>query len=111
MPRPNEVHEERVTEWPPRYRSHSVGQPTGRIVHLVASRHFAGVERYVCSVAAELARRGLEVVVLGGDPAAMGPDLAATGVEHRPAPNPLSGLARLLGQRRVHILHAHMTNA
>src|SRR4051812_8843820 len=38
-----------------------------RIAHVVVTNNFAGVERYVSSVAIELALRGHEVAVVGGD--------------------------------------------
>ena len=47
-----------------------------RVVHIVTTGHFAGVERYVCDVAVETASRGWEVAVVGGNatrmPAALG---------------------------------------
>ncbi len=41
------------------------------VVHAVRSDAFAGVERYVATVAAELASRGHRVTVIGGDPPSM----------------------------------------
>lgn len=94
-----------------RYRSHPVGSLIRRVVHVVVSPRFAGVERYLCYTASEQSKRGLEVVVLGGDPSGMKAGLTGTGVEHRAAANPLSGLVELLRLRQVDVLHAHMTNA
>ena len=38
-----------------------------RVVHVVCTANFAGVERYVTYIAPRLARRGWEVTVIGGD--------------------------------------------
>ena len=42
-----------------------------KVVHVVTTRRFAGVERYVADVGAETAAHGWDVVVVGGNPAAM----------------------------------------
>jgi glycosyltransferase involved in cell wall biosynthesis len=81
-----------------------------RIVHAVCSQGFAGVERYVCSVARRLTDRGHDVVVVGGDPhrmaAGAGPSVVA-----RPGRS-VSQVARaLLAERRCDIVHVHMTAA
>jgi glycosyltransferase involved in cell wall biosynthesis len=81
-----------------------------RIVHVVRSDGFAGVERYICVVANELAARGHEVHAVGGEPTRMRQELGST-VGHSPAASSLevvSALARL-GKRDV--VHAHMTAA
>src|SRR6478672_8391647 len=49
---------------------------------LVCTRAFAGVERYVTYVSVELARRGHEVEVIGGDPSRMRASLDPAGVVH-----------------------------
>lgn len=94
-----------------RYRSHPVGSPVRRVVHLVVSPRFAGVERYLCYTASEQSKRGLDVVVLGGDPSSMKAGLTGTAVEHRTASDPLSALVELVRLHRVDVVHAHMTNA
>lgn len=50
-------------------------------------------------------------MVLGGEPSGMRAGLAGSGVEHRPAGDPLSALAGLLRLRRIDLVHAHMTSA
>ncbi len=47
-------------------------------MHVVTTRRFAGVERYVVDVAAETASHGWEVVVVGGNPDAMRRELGGT---------------------------------
>lgn len=41
------------------------------VSHVVVTREFAGVERYVCTTAQELAVRGWDVFVVGGNPLRM----------------------------------------
>jgi glycosyltransferase involved in cell wall biosynthesis len=81
-----------------------------RVVHLVRSDSFAGVERYVADTCAELAQRGWEVTVIGGDPRRMRAQLPAT-VEHLSGASVVD-VVRYLGQLpRQDIVHAHMTAA
>ena len=82
-----------------------------RVVHVVCSDGFAGVERYVTYVAPALARRGVEVVVVGGPQAAMRRELGPAGVPHEPAGTTLEAVRRLLRRGRVDLVHAHMTAA
>ena len=72
---------------------------------------FAGVERYLTYVAPELARRGHDVVVIGGDPARMGPVLVPAGVEHHPATTTGAVAKALLAADRPDLVHTHMTAA
>lgn len=82
-----------------------------RVLHAVATENFAGVERYISFIAPELARRGMRVVVVGGEARRMQAALSGTGVGHRRA-HDLSGVVRsLLAERRADIVHAHMTSA
>ena len=82
-----------------------------RVIHVVRSDGFAGVERYISTVAPELARRGLRVEVIGGNAARMNLALAPAGVTHRSAATS-PGVARALARSgRADILHAHMTAA
>src|SRR5436190_13872100 len=78
------------------------------VVHVVTTDKFAGVERYVCNTAAELARRGWDVTVIGGDarhmPSALGRDVAWL-----PGATLLESLRSLLKIGRRDICHAHMT--
>lgn len=82
-----------------------------RVAHVVRSDAFAGVERYVTYVAPALARRGVEVVVVGGEPAAMAAALDPAGVEHHPAATTLAAARRLLAGRPLDLVHAHMSAA
>jgi glycosyltransferase involved in cell wall biosynthesis len=86
---------------------------TLKIVQLVCSADFAGVERSLTYVAPELARRGHEVVVIGGDPARVHPPLREAGVTFVPAARVADGLRGLLAQRgaRPDVVHSHMTAA
>jgi glycosyltransferase involved in cell wall biosynthesis len=82
-----------------------------RVRQLVCTAAFAGVERYVTYVAVELARRGHEVEVIGGDPGRMRAALDPAGVEHRAAATmPAVARAAVRGPR-PDLLHAHMTAA
>jgi glycosyltransferase involved in cell wall biosynthesis len=81
------------------------------IRHLVCTENFAGVERYIASTAAELARRGNTVEVIGG---ATGPMQAAlrTGRATHIAASSFRSVARANLQRaRPDLVHAHMTAA
>jgi len=80
------------------------------IVHVVRSDGFAGVERYVCTVANELSRRGHRVRVVGGDPARMVAELDE-GVAHSPAASVGQTWLALAAIGRVGLVHAHMTAA
>ena len=79
-----------------------------RVFHIVVTRRFAGVERYVCDTAAETARRGWEVAVVGGDPARM-PDALGAGVRWEPGATPAESLRSVLRLGRCDLCHAHMT--
>lgn len=80
------------------------------IVHVVRSDGFAGVERYICSVANELSGRGHRVRVIGGDPARMVAELD-DGVTHSPAASVGKTWVALAAIGRVSLVHAHMTAA
>jgi glycosyltransferase involved in cell wall biosynthesis len=78
---------------------------------LVQSDAFAGVERYLTYVAPELARRGHQVTVVGGEPAAMRRALAGTGVSFTPA-STLADVRREAWRGPApDVLHSHMTAA
>ncbi len=84
--------------------------PPLSVTHVVVTDAFAGVERYVCQVADELARRGHRVTTIGGDPRRMPAELSDL-VASRPAGS-LPRAAWALGrQRGTDIVHAHMTAA
>lgn len=71
---------------------------------------FAGVERYVCDVAAGLAARDWSVRVIGGDVDLMRRHLPSE-VAHVSARTTTQVLARLLEAGTVDLVHAHMTAA
>ena len=85
-----------------------------RILQLLRSDSFAGVERYLTYVAPELARRGHHVTVVGGDPARMAPVLGPAGVTHLAAAT-LSDVIRAAAHAaradRPDVVHTHMTAA
>lgn len=81
-----------------------------RVVQLVRSDSFAGVERYVADTSAELAHRGWTVTVLGGDPRWMRAQLPAT-VDHHPAATVIDVARDLRKLPRQDVVHAHMTAA
>jgi glycosyltransferase involved in cell wall biosynthesis len=80
------------------------------VVHLVVTDAFAGVERYVCQVANELAARGHHVVTIGGDGERMHQELVA-GVTNRPAAGLVAGARALARVGHVDVVHVHMTAA
>jgi glycosyltransferase involved in cell wall biosynthesis len=81
-----------------------------RIVQLVVTDAFAGTERYVAQTSRELARRGHDVVVLGGDRRGMTAALAGS-AQWRPAPRPLAAVRAMVSVGRPDIVHAHLTHA
>jgi glycosyltransferase involved in cell wall biosynthesis len=83
---------------------------TTDVVHVVCTDAFAGVERYVSTLARTQDARGLRVQVLGGSAARMPAELAGSGVRWAPAPTPVRAAAAL---RRLdtRLVHAHMTAA
>ena len=83
-----------------------------RVVHVIQSPAFAGVERHVARLAAAQADRGDRVLVIGGDPVQM----RAQGhplVEHRRGSSAGEAFAALRSSLRTRpdVVHAHMTVA
>jgi glycosyltransferase involved in cell wall biosynthesis len=80
------------------------------VVHVVCTDAFAGVERYVTTLARTQDARGLRVHVLGGSADRMPAELAGSGVRWAAAPTPVRAAAAL---RRLdtRLVHAHMTAA
>ena len=78
------------------------------VVHVVTTNNFAGVERYVCNAATELARRGWDATVVGGNPAHMREALADQ-VAWLPGATPIEAFRSLAKLRRQDVCHAHMT--
>lgn len=82
-----------------------------RIIQLVCTDAFAGVERYVCLLANGLASSGCSVVVVGGNQERMRQELSGAVESLYPARNVLTAAVRLASLRSVDIVHAHMTAA
>lgn len=81
-----------------------------RVVHIVTTGHFAGVERYVCDVAAETAGRGWDVAVVGGHSMSM-PAVLGNRVRWEPGTTALEALRSVRRLGRSDVCHAHMTVA
>jgi len=81
-----------------------------RVVHIVTTASYAGVERYVCDVAAATAVRGWDVVVVGGDPERM-PGAVGDGVRWEAGSSAAQALRSMLKLGRSDVGHAHMTVA
>ena len=79
------------------------------IAHVVRGDTFAGVERYVCTVANALSARGHRVRVVGGDPR-MRSELHEE-VLHATAPSTFAVFSALRFGSRPALVHAHMTAA
>jgi glycosyltransferase involved in cell wall biosynthesis len=80
------------------------------VVHVVVTHNRAGVERYVCDTARELARRGWQATVIGGSPLLM-PRSFASDVRWLPGSTLSEALRSLLSLGRQDICHVHMTAA
>ncbi len=81
-----------------------------KVVHVVTTRRFAGVERYVADVAVETAAHGWDVAVVGGNPAAM-PRTLDGRVRWLPGGSSAEAFFSLARAGRVDVCHAHMTKA
>ena len=81
-----------------------------RVLHIVVTDLFAGVERYVCDVSTETARRGWEVAVVGGNAERMRATLGSD-VRWEPGATLRESLRSVLRLGRWDICHAHMTAA
>lgn len=82
-----------------------------RILHVVHSDAFYGVERYVATLATAQASMGDEVAVIGGAVTTMPGQLQASGIGFSPGgslPELASGMRRFCG---ADVIHAHMTDA
>jgi len=87
------------------------GSPALRVVHVVCSDQFAGVERSVLLSTRAMIERGHRVTVIGGESVAMAEPLAGLGVPWRPATSMLAAAGELWRHGRVDVVHAHMTSA
>lgn len=77
-----------------------------RVVHVLGTALFAGTERYVLEVSAELAARGHRVHVVGGEPAAM-QRLLPAGVRWSPGATTPRALRSLAAAGRQDVVHSH----
>jgi len=92
-------------------RAEAVLDRTGlRIVHVVVTDAFAGVERYICQVANGLRARGHDVDVVGGARDRMRAELDPA-VTYRSASSLLAGARALAALRHDDLVHVHMTAA
>lgn len=82
-----------------------------RVVHAIRSDGFAGVEQHVARLAAAQAQAGLQVRVIGGDPAGMGSVLRPLGVRHRGASTLGETTLALNHWADADVVHVHMTAA
>lgn len=82
-----------------------------RIVHVVCSDGFAGVERYIASLSVGLAERGIDVLVIGGSPVAMPAALAGSSVRWRPGGSMRAALSELRRAGLTDVINTHMSQA
>jgi glycosyltransferase involved in cell wall biosynthesis len=95
----------------PPHGANPAGERSLRIVHLVQSATFAGVERYVSDVATVLAARGHRVCVVGDD-RVFGDLFDATAVELCHARSFADAVRRVARScRDADVVHVHMTKA
>ena len=81
-----------------------------RLLHVIHSDAFSGVERHVAVLAGAQAAAGHDVVVIGGDPPAMAEAAMNPDVRHTPG-GTLGEVVGSLGRyaRGADLVHAHMT--
>ncbi|GAA3664703.1 glycosyltransferase family 4 protein [Microbacterium marinilacus] len=82
-----------------------------RIVHVVCSAAFAGVERYVLGAALQQAARGHRVTVIGGDPGVFPAALAARGIGWLPGAGVAEAGRALRRIPHMDVVNSHMTDA
>ena len=82
-----------------------------RIIHLIRSDGWAGVERHVASLSVEQARQGHQVHMIGGDPSIVPAWLALESVQFSPVRTLWQAVVALQRSPRPQILHVHMTAA
>ena len=82
-----------------------------RITQAVRSHVFAGVERYVATVSAELASRGHQLTVIGGERHAMRRAMNGAPIALYPGRRTTGGVAFELARhaRMADVVHVHMT--
>lgn len=82
-----------------------------RVVMLVCSVGFAGVERYLVNLAPALVARGVDVTVIGGHPERMSAALAGSGVEWMRGDDMRRAAQSLRAVPPPDILNTHMSQA
>lgn len=82
-----------------------------RILHVVCTDAFAGVERHIATLAADQAARGHEVHVVGGDPETVTTMIGNPNVTHVPARTVAQARAAIRRLPRPSVVNAHMTAA
>ncbi|GAB2597919.1 hypothetical protein GCM10009593_44190 [Microlunatus antarcticus] len=80
-----------------------------RITHVVTNANFAGTERYVVDVSNELAARGHDVLVVGGDPVVVPRELA--GPRWSPGATTWEALRELRRSGRRDVVHSHIARS
>lgn len=81
-----------------------------RVVHIVVTENFAGVERYIADISAASSLRGWDVTVIGGHPTWM-PEALDHSITWRPGGTITQAVRSLRATGCVDICHAHMTAA
>lgn len=84
-----------------------------KVVHVVRSDGFAGVEAHILALAPALSDLGVDVRVIGGDPGRISQPLQDRGIAHYPATSVPEVVRRLALLRDWHpdLVHSHMTAA
>ncbi len=82
-----------------------------RVAQVVCTDAFAGVERYVVTLATGLAEQGHEVLVFGGGGESMPSRLEPFGVQWTPGTSTVEAARWLRRQRDLDVVHVHMTKA
>ncbi|HMK98150.1 MAG TPA: glycosyltransferase family 4 protein, partial [Acidimicrobiales bacterium] len=92
----------------PDRRSHGL-----RVAQVIATGSFAGTERYATNLAAGLARRGIESLLVGADAksARAALDRLGASVHYVPAHNCYSAFRQLRDLRPLDLVHCHLTPA
>ncbi len=79
------------------------------IVHVVVSDKFAGVERYICTIAEQQVFAGHRVAVIGGDQDRMAHEMSGLPLLRRRGDNLVQAASALTKLSGSDIVHAHMT--
>jgi glycosyltransferase involved in cell wall biosynthesis len=82
-----------------------------RVVQMVCSDGFGGVERYIATLSAGLRAAGVDVEVIGGAAAQMQPVLSAVGVPWHRGDSRREAFAALRALAPPDVLNTHMTEA